>query len=175
MRIDRRRTIKVFVAGATGAVGKRLVPLLVASGYEVTGSTRSAQKEKWLREVGAKPAVVDALDRDAVMQAEPEDLSVDIPAGVDDRAWRDLTPSLATLPQPESHRGEAGRTLGSLHTPSCIAWSPLGGCSAPCLEVVVTKDSDFKKLVRQRMAATGQSLLRPGQRYTGRRQMWICR
>jgi 2-alkyl-3-oxoalkanoate reductase len=61
--------MKVFVAGATGAVGKRLVPLLVASGYEVTGSTRSAEKENWLRGVGASPAVVDALDGDAVVQA----------------------------------------------------------------------------------------------------------
>lgn len=68
--------MKVFVAGATGVVGKRLVPLLVAAGYEVTGSTRSPEKEGWLREVGAQPAVVDALDRNAVMQAvlraEPE-------------------------------------------------------------------------------------------------------
>jgi 2-alkyl-3-oxoalkanoate reductase len=67
---------KVFVAGATGAVGKRLVPMLVSSGYEVTGSTRSAEKERWLREVGATPAIVDALDRNAVMkavmQAEPD-------------------------------------------------------------------------------------------------------
>ena len=87
-----------------------------------------------------------------------EDLSVDIPVGADDdRGRRDLTPSLATLPQPESCRGEGGRTLGSLHGPSRIAWSPLGGCPTPCLEAVVTKDSDFKKLVRQRMAATGQS------------------
>jgi nucleoside-diphosphate-sugar epimerase len=68
--------MKVFVAGATGAVGKRLVPLLVASGYEVTGSTRSAEKADWLRSVGATPAVVDGLDRNAVIQAvmraEPE-------------------------------------------------------------------------------------------------------
>ena len=61
--------MKVFVAGATGVVGKRLVPLLVASGYEVTGSTRSAKRETWLREVGATPVLVDALDRNAVMQA----------------------------------------------------------------------------------------------------------
>jgi nucleoside-diphosphate-sugar epimerase len=61
--------MKVFVAGATGVVGKRLVPLLVASGYEVTGSTRSAENEGWLRKVGAQPVVVDALDRNAVMQA----------------------------------------------------------------------------------------------------------
>jgi 2-alkyl-3-oxoalkanoate reductase len=61
--------MKVFIAGATGVVGRRLVPLLVAGGYEVTGSTRSAEKEGWLREVGAQPVVVDALDRDAVMRA----------------------------------------------------------------------------------------------------------
>ena len=68
--------MKVFVAGATGAVGKRLVPLLVASGYDVTGSTRSAKRETWLREIGATPVLVDALDRNAVMEAvlraEPE-------------------------------------------------------------------------------------------------------
>ena len=68
--------MKVFVAGATGAVGKRLVPLLVASGFEVTGSTRSPKRETWLREIGATPVLVDALDRNAVMEAvlraEPE-------------------------------------------------------------------------------------------------------
>jgi 2-alkyl-3-oxoalkanoate reductase len=67
---------KVFVAGATGAVGKRLVPILVASGYEVTGSTRSPEKEGWLREVGADPVLIDGLDRNAVMKgvmrAEPD-------------------------------------------------------------------------------------------------------
>jgi nucleoside-diphosphate-sugar epimerase len=68
--------MKVFVAGATGAVGKRLVPLLVAAGYEVTGSTRSPENAGRLREAGAEPVVADGLDRTAVMQAvmraEPE-------------------------------------------------------------------------------------------------------
>jgi 2-alkyl-3-oxoalkanoate reductase len=68
--------MKVFVAGATGVVGKRLVPLLVASGYEVVGMTRARAKEAWLRQVGAEPVVADGLDRAAVMQAvlraEPE-------------------------------------------------------------------------------------------------------
>jgi nucleoside-diphosphate-sugar epimerase len=68
--------MKVFVAGATGAVGKRLVPLLVRSGYEVTASTRSPEKKARLRELGATPVVVDALDRNAVihavMLAEPD-------------------------------------------------------------------------------------------------------
>lgn len=68
--------MKVFVAGATGAIGKRLVTQLVAGGYEVVAMTRSAEHVKALRAAGAEPVVADALDRDAVMQAvrraEPE-------------------------------------------------------------------------------------------------------
>jgi nucleoside-diphosphate-sugar epimerase len=61
--------MKVFVAGATGAVGKRLVPLLAAAGYDVTAMTRSAGKTQWLRGAGADPVVADGLDRDSVMKA----------------------------------------------------------------------------------------------------------
>ncbi len=61
--------MKVFVAGATGAVGKRLLPLLVDSGYDVVGMTRSPQKQELVRELGAEPVVADGLDRDAVMTA----------------------------------------------------------------------------------------------------------
>jgi nucleoside-diphosphate-sugar epimerase len=68
--------MKVFVAGATGAIGKQLVPRLVAAGHEVHGMTRSASKEAMLRELGATPVVADALDRDqvtrAVEQTQPE-------------------------------------------------------------------------------------------------------
>jgi nucleoside-diphosphate-sugar epimerase len=68
--------MKVFVAGATGAVGKRLVPPLVANGHDVVGMTRSSEKLDSLRAAGAEPVVADGLDRDAVMQvvkrAEPE-------------------------------------------------------------------------------------------------------
>ncbi|HEX8073665.1 MAG TPA: NAD(P)-dependent oxidoreductase [Thermoleophilaceae bacterium] len=61
--------MRVFVAGATGAVGKRLVPLLVAHGHSVVGMTRSPEKAGLLREMGAEPVVADGLDRKAVMQA----------------------------------------------------------------------------------------------------------
>lgn len=68
--------MKVFVAGATGAIGKVLVPQLVAQGHEVVGMTRSASKQGLVRSLGARPAVADALDPDAVAQAvasaEPE-------------------------------------------------------------------------------------------------------
>ena len=61
--------MKVFVAGATGAIGKRLVPLLVASGYDVVAMTRSPEKVDSLRSAGADPVVADGLDRAAVMKA----------------------------------------------------------------------------------------------------------
>jgi nucleoside-diphosphate-sugar epimerase len=61
--------MRVFVAGATGAVGRRLVPALVAARYEVMGTTRSAGKADGLRAAGAEPVVLDPLDRDAVAAA----------------------------------------------------------------------------------------------------------
>src|SRR3954451_24350124 len=69
-------TMKVFIAGATGALGGRLVPILVASGHDVVGMTRSPLKAERLREMGAESVVADGLDRkaviDAVVRAEPE-------------------------------------------------------------------------------------------------------
>jgi nucleoside-diphosphate-sugar epimerase len=68
--------MKVFVAGATGALGRQLVPQLVAKGHDVVGMTRSASKQDLVRSLGARPVVADALDPDAVAQAvafaEPE-------------------------------------------------------------------------------------------------------
>jgi 2-alkyl-3-oxoalkanoate reductase len=68
--------MRVFVAGATGAIGARLVPQLVERGHEVVGSSRSAEKAARLREQGADAVVVDLLDppavREAVNAAEPD-------------------------------------------------------------------------------------------------------
>ncbi len=61
--------MRVFVAGATGAVGKRLIPVLMAAGHQVVATTRSPAKTIGLRSAGAEPVVVDGLDRDAVVAA----------------------------------------------------------------------------------------------------------
>src|SRR5262245_32332297 len=61
--------MRVFVAGATGALGQHLVPGLVAAGHEVTATTRTPGKAGQLREAGAEPVVVDGLDREAVIAA----------------------------------------------------------------------------------------------------------
>ena len=68
--------MKVLVAGATGALGKQLVPKLVARGHEVVGTTRSESKREAIFELGATPAVADALDAEqvarVVAEAEPD-------------------------------------------------------------------------------------------------------
>lgn len=61
--------MKICVAGASGAVGRRLIPMLVAGGHEVVAMTRSPQKGNDLREQGAETVVADGLDWDAVQRA----------------------------------------------------------------------------------------------------------
>ena len=58
--------MRVFVAGASGAIGRRLVPLLLAQGHHVTGMVRSAARADAARALGAEPAIADALDGAAV-------------------------------------------------------------------------------------------------------------
>ena len=57
---------RVFLAGASGAIGKRLVPLLRQAGYRVTGMTRDADKADLLRDLGAEPVIVDVYDAPAL-------------------------------------------------------------------------------------------------------------
>ena len=61
--------MRVFVAGATGAIGRRLVPRLVEAGHEVHGMTRSESKRAMLHGLGAESVVADALDPDQVAEA----------------------------------------------------------------------------------------------------------
>jgi nucleoside-diphosphate-sugar epimerase len=64
--------MKLLLAGATGALGKQLVPRLVALGHEVVGITRSESKRDAVVRLGAKPAVADALDPEQVARAVAE-------------------------------------------------------------------------------------------------------
>ncbi|HEY3759726.1 MAG TPA: NAD(P)-dependent oxidoreductase [Solirubrobacteraceae bacterium] len=68
--------MRVFLAGATGAIGRQLVPLLLADGHQVTGMTRSPQRARELQTAGAEAVIADALEREAVhaavVQARPE-------------------------------------------------------------------------------------------------------
>jgi nucleoside-diphosphate-sugar epimerase len=61
--------MRIFIAGATGAIGTQLVPLLVSGGHQVVASTRGRDKFQRLADQGAEPVVVNGLDRDSVMRA----------------------------------------------------------------------------------------------------------
>jgi uncharacterized protein YbjT (DUF2867 family) len=61
--------VRIFIAGATGVIGVRLVPLLVAGGHQVAGMTRSAQKAETIRELGAEPVICDVFDAAALVAA----------------------------------------------------------------------------------------------------------
>ncbi len=61
--------MKIYLAGASGAIGRQLVPRLVAAGHEVVGQTRTESKQAELRELGATPVLADALDAEQVAAA----------------------------------------------------------------------------------------------------------
>jgi nucleoside-diphosphate-sugar epimerase len=73
---EKENTMRVFVAGASGAIGTRLVPPLVDRGHQVIGTSRSADKADQIRALGADPVALDLLDaravRKAVLEAAPD-------------------------------------------------------------------------------------------------------
>ncbi len=80
----------IFLAGASGAIGRRLVPLLLAAGHTVTGTTRSTEKARLLDELGVRAVVVDVFDPEALTRAvaaSKPDVVIhqltDLPAAVD--------------------------------------------------------------------------------------------
>jgi nucleoside-diphosphate-sugar epimerase len=68
--------MKVFLAGAAGAIGRQLLPMLLADGHTVWGTTRSPSRADWIRSTGATAVLMDAFDADgvqaAVVKASPE-------------------------------------------------------------------------------------------------------
>jgi len=61
--------MRVFLAGASGVIGSRLIPLLLIDGHTVAGLTRTEAKAAWLAELGAEPVVCDVYDTDALTDA----------------------------------------------------------------------------------------------------------
>jgi nucleoside-diphosphate-sugar epimerase len=111
--------MRVFVAGATGAIGRQLVPRLVAAGHEVHGMTRSQSRQAMLSELGAVPVVADALSPDqvaqAVAQARPDVIVHQLTAiaTVDVRRWdRDFALTNRLRTEGTDHLLSAGRAVG---------------------------------------------------------------
>ncbi len=129
--------MRIFLAGASGVIGVRLVPLLVADGHEVAGMTRSADKAENMRALGADPIVCDVYDRDALIDAvrayKPEMVMhqlTDLPDTADqisdfrDRNNRIRTEGTRNLLSAREAAG-AERFLAQ-----SIAWRPPGGGEA---------------------------------------------
>ena len=111
--------MRVFVAGATGAIGRQLVPRLVEAGHQVHGMTHSASKQAMLRELGAVPAVADALDpeqvAEAVGRARPDVIVHQLTAigALDLRHFdRDFTLTNRLRTEGTDHLLSAGKALG---------------------------------------------------------------
>ena len=104
-------TNRIFVAGAAGAVGRRLCPLLVADGWHVTGTTRSPLRADALREVGVEPVIVDVYDEPALHRAV-----ADSGAAIVIHQLTDLPPALDPARMPEALiRNARIRDVGTRH------------------------------------------------------------
>jgi uncharacterized protein YbjT (DUF2867 family) len=129
--------VKIFLAGATGVLGVRLVPLLVAAGHEVVGMTRSPAKVNLLVELGATPVVCDVYDVEnltaAVVEASPDLLLHELTDLPDNRA------EIAEVGQRNIRIRTEGtdnllRAMRAAHTErivaQSIAWTPSGPSAA---------------------------------------------
>ena len=112
--------MKILVAGATGALGKQLVPRLAGGGHDVFGMTRTPSKQDAVRQLGGKPVVADALDADqvarVVAEAEPDVIVHELTAlsGVPDMRHFDREFALTNRLRTEGtdHLLAAGRAVG---------------------------------------------------------------
>ncbi len=96
--------MRIFLAGASGAIGRRLVPLLLAAGHHVIGTTRAGEKANELKARGVEAVVVDVFDakilRDNVVLARPDVVIhqlTDLPKAIDPARLRDALARNARL------------------------------------------------------------------------------
>lgn len=112
--------MKIFLAGATGALGRQLLPRLAARGHEVTGMTRSESKQRLVQDLGGRPVVADALDAASVAEAMTRDAPevvvhqlTAIPRAPDMRRFaRDFAETNRLRTEGTDHLLAAGRAAG---------------------------------------------------------------
>lgn len=131
--------MRIFLAGATGALGRQLLPRLAERGHEVTGTTRTPGKRQMIRGLGGHPVVMDALDADAVAravaEAEPEVIVnqlTAIPAALDMRHFaRDFLPTNRLRIEGTDNLLAAGRVIGTrrfvAQSFAPLIWARVGG------------------------------------------------
>lgn len=125
--------MRVFLTGATGVIGSRLLPLLVAAGHDVTGTPRSAERVDMVQKAGGTPVVVDVYDVDvltaAVVESRPDLVMhqlTDLPDDVADiPAWAAANSRMRT--EGTANLLAAALTAGGARMlAQSIAWTPPG-------------------------------------------------
>ncbi|MBS1878839.1 MAG: NAD(P)H-binding protein [Actinobacteria bacterium] len=129
--------MRIFLAGASGAIGRPLVPLLIGAGHEVAGTTRSEERAGLVRDLGATPVVVDVYDeaalREAVVAFAPELVMHQLTDLPDDAA--ELPASMAANTRirdvgTANLIAAAGAAGASRLLAQSIAWIPAGGAES---------------------------------------------
>jgi nucleoside-diphosphate-sugar epimerase len=129
--------MRIFLAGASGVIGSRLVPLLVDAGHTVAGTTRSAGKAELVRGLGAEPVVVDAYDAAALREAV-----VDFAPDLVLHQMTDLPDDAAAIPEHAERNARirdegtanliaaAGAAGAERFVAQSIAWIPSAGAES---------------------------------------------
>ncbi|AFU01406.1 NAD-dependent epimerase/dehydratase family protein [Nocardia brasiliensis] len=152
--------MRIFLAGATGVIGTRLVPLLIAAGHEVAGMTRSAGKSEQVRAAGAEPVICDVYDADA-LTAAVRDFGPDLVL----HQLTDLPDDAALLPE----SGAANSRIRTEGTRNLIAAAQAAGAKRFVAQSIAWKPAGGRgEVVRQHEAAVldiGGVVVRYGQFY----------
>jgi nucleoside-diphosphate-sugar epimerase len=153
--------MKIFVAGATGAMGRQLVPRLLQDGHRVVGMTRSESKRAQLWDLGAQPVVADALDPDqvarAVAEAQPDVIVHELTAitEFDSRHFdRAFAPTNRLRTEGTDHLLSAGQAVGvrKFVAQSYAAW-PYARIGGPIKSEEDPLDPTPPRQMRQSLAA----------------------
>lgn len=115
--------MKILLAGAAGVVGRRLIPLLVAQGHEVAGTTRTAEKSGILQKLGASPVVVDVFDREGLFTVVREVQPDVIIHQLTDLSVRDMAANSRIRKEGTRNLVDAAREAGVHHLiAQSISW-----------------------------------------------------
>jgi nucleoside-diphosphate-sugar epimerase len=154
--------MRIFVAGATGVLGRALLPQLVARGHDVVGLTRTPAKQDLIRNLGARPVVADALDPDAVAgavaEAEPEVIVHQLTALSGEFDMRHIDRFFETTnrlrTEGTDHLLAAGRAVGARRfvAQSFAGW-PAGRTGGPVKDEAAPYDADPPKQLRRGLDA----------------------
>jgi nucleoside-diphosphate-sugar epimerase len=142
--------VKIFLAGATGVIGRRLIPLLIGAGHFVSGTTRDADKVPALKRTGAQAIVLDVFNQralhDAVTRVKPDVVIhqlTNLPRVAGARRFIAQSLAFAYAEGPEPHAETDPIASGEGNSPSAVTASGVRALE----EFVLESPSDFDGIV----------------------------